>query len=115
MGKPLRDILPQTADTYHHFRLIVDTSQMVRDKERLPLVQDRRVGLRKDHRLIRPLQRPVQLLVMCGIVHANSEYLHVAPILGQKYKKNRQFPIIRPFFLREGNISFTCARKISYV
>ena len=61
------------------------------------------------------MSRGVQFLIMCGIVHANSKYLHVAPILRQKYEKNRQFPIIRPFFLREGNISLTCMRKISYV
>ena len=55
MGKALRDILPQATDTHHHLRLIVYTTQMVRDKERLPLIQDGRIGLRKDHRHSRAL------------------------------------------------------------
>ena len=76
VGKAYGDILPQAADAHHHLRLIVDAPQMIRNKERFPLIQNGRIGLGKYHRLFRAFQRPVELLVMGGIVHANSEYLH---------------------------------------
>ena len=90
MGKALRDILSQTTDSDHHFRLVVDTTQMVRDKERFPLVQDGRVGLGEYYRLVRALQCSMQLLIMCGIVHANGKYLHTAAKVQKKSALRKQ-------------------------
>jgi hypothetical protein len=63
---------------------------MVWDEKRLSLIQDGRVGLRENHRLVRALQRTMEFLIMGGIVHANGKYFHNFNYsLGQRYKKNR--------------------------
>ena len=41
VGKALWDVLPQTADPHHHLCLVVDTSQVVWDKEGFSLIQYR--------------------------------------------------------------------------
>ena len=69
---------------HHDLRLVVDASQMVWDEKGLPLVEYRRVGFGEYHGFIGPLQRPVQFLSMCGIVHANGKYLHRYIFLGTK-------------------------------
>ena len=51
VGKPLRNRLPQPADPHHHLGLMVDASHEVRDEKRLPVLQQRRIGLREDDRL----------------------------------------------------------------
>ena len=57
MSKTFRDILTQTADTHNHLSFVVDTSQMVRNKERLTLIKKGRIGLREYDGVIRALQR----------------------------------------------------------
>ena len=59
-----------------HLTFFKPTLQMVGYKEWFTLIQYRRICLSKYYRLIGTFQRPMQLLVMCGIVHANSKYLH---------------------------------------
>ena len=90
VGKSLGDVLAQAADAHHDLRLVVDAPQVVRDKEGLSLIQDRRIGLGKDHRLVRALERAVELLIMCGIVHANSKYLHTTAKVQKKSALRKQ-------------------------
>ena len=87
VGKALRDVLAQATDADDNLRLVIDATQMVGDKERLSLIQDGGVGFCKNHRLVRSLQRPVQFLVMGGIIHANSENLHITCIFSAKIRK----------------------------
>jgi hypothetical protein len=89
VGEALWDALAQSADAHYHLSLVVNTSQMVRDKEWLTLIQYCRISLSKYHRLIRTFQRPMQFLVMCGIVHANCKYLHTAAKVLQIERKTK--------------------------
>ena len=52
MGKALWNGLAQLADAHHQFGLILYSSQMIRDEERLAVVEQRRIGLGKNNRTL---------------------------------------------------------------
>ena len=52
MGETLRNGLAQLADTHHQFGLILYSSQMIRDEERLAVVEQRRISLGKNNRTL---------------------------------------------------------------
>ena len=59
VGEAHGDVLTQPTDTHHHLRLVVDTAEMVRDKEGFALIKDGGICLGEYHGLVRPLQRSV--------------------------------------------------------
>ena len=52
VGKTLRNGLSQLADTHHQLGLILYSSQMIRDEERLAVVEQRRISLGKNNRTL---------------------------------------------------------------
>ena len=76
MGEAHRHGLAKLAHTHHDLCLIVDTSEVVGDEERLPVLLKARVSLQEDNRLVYFQQRIFQLFIVLGIVHPHAEYLH---------------------------------------
>ena len=64
---------------------------MIGDKKGLPLIQNRRVSLSEYNWLVGPLQRPMQFLIMCGIVHANGKNLHTDAKLANNIQTAKEY------------------------
>ena len=75
MSETRRDTLAQATDANYHFGFIMHFVRKIRKEKRFAILQDSRVGLQKNHRLLVFLLMP-QLTVVQGIVHSYSYNLH---------------------------------------